>query len=193
MLKEGEELSAVLTYAFGEHDIRSLSWGGLESHPRITDGVLYRSSDSHTAMRQARELLLSLAPGGFYISLSSCYNYTQPEFSEGDCPARRHHAHVEGLNAQISLSLPPRTGAQKFVVDLHWSTANMANQDGDAVTIIISKDAKAVIPTDMSPVQRYSRSWSKRMVLPDHTYDQSRVNCYDVLVHQSNKKDCQRF
>ncbi len=122
-------------------------------------------------MRQARELLLS-----------SCYNYTQ-NFRKGTAQARRHHAHVEGLNAQISLSLPPCTGAQKFVVDLHWSTANvnlivdMANQDGDAVTILISKDAKAVIPTDMSPVQRYSRSWSKRMVLPDYTYNQSRVNC----------------
>ena len=39
----------------------------------------------------------------------------------------------------------------------------------------MSKDAKAIVYGDISPVQRPRRCWKKR-TLPDHTWDQSRVN-----------------
>ena len=38
------------------------------------------------------------------------------------------------------------------------------------------KDAKAIIPSDMAPVQHPGHSWRKRDELPDHTWDQSRTN-----------------
>lgn len=69
------ELSTVLSYAFGEYDMRE-GGGGVEAHPRLTTGTLYRASDNVTTMKRAREVILSLAPEGFHISLSSCYNYT---------------------------------------------------------------------------------------------------------------------
>lgn len=46
------ELAAVLCYAFGEYDVQE-GGGGLEAHPRLTTGTLYRASDSATTMRKA--------------------------------------------------------------------------------------------------------------------------------------------
>ena len=82
-------MNVVLTYAFGEYDIHE-GGGGLESHPRLITGTLYRASDSATTMTRAREILLSLAPKGFEISLSSCYNYTE-NFRKGSTQAKQHH------------------------------------------------------------------------------------------------------
>jgi hypothetical protein len=117
------ELATVLEYAFGERDIRTEGGGGLESHPRLTAGTLYRGADNATTMKQARELILSLAPAAFNISLSSCYNYTE-NYRKGSAMAKRHHA-GKGVNANISLKLPPRTGVQQLVINLHWTTANV--------------------------------------------------------------------
>ena len=50
--------------------------GGVESHPRLTSEVMYRSIDNITSMPQARLVLLNAAPSNFKISLSCCYNYT---------------------------------------------------------------------------------------------------------------------
>ncbi len=171
------ELSAVLQYAFGELDIDNGS-GGLESHPQLTTGTLYRSSDSVTGMKQARELVLSLAPTGFAISLSSCYNYTE-NYREGSLQAKRHHA-GRNVNAKIRLYKPPRTGVENFVVNLHWSTANVNHLtdrcESSSSAAVVSKDAKAIVPCNISPVQYPGHSWKKRAELPDHTWDQSRTN-----------------
>ena len=101
---EFPELASVLSYAFGEHDIKE-SGGGLESHPQLTTGTLYRSSDSATTMKKAREILLSLSPQAFQISLSSCYNYTE-NYRKGSAQAKRHHE-GRGVNAPLSLKKPP--------------------------------------------------------------------------------------
>ena len=69
------ELPLILEYAFGNHNTHLCSGGGLESHPRLSDGTLYRTADNYATMKSARKLLL-LAPDSFSISLSSCYNYT---------------------------------------------------------------------------------------------------------------------
>ena len=84
MLKceEFPDLSAILEYAFGESDRIDRGGGGLESHPRLNDTVLYHSADNNTIMRDARETILALAPKEFNISLSSCFNYTQ-NYKEG--------------------------------------------------------------------------------------------------------------
>ena len=100
-IEQFPQLSKALEHAFGEGDVRDVGGGGLESHPRLTNGVLYKSVDNVTTMKKAREILLSLAPAGFSISLSACYNYTE-NYREGSLQAKRHHA-GKGVNAQISL------------------------------------------------------------------------------------------
>ena len=86
----------------------------------------------------------------------------------------------KGVNAPLSLKRPPRTGVEQLVVNLHWTTANvnLIVDGGQKFTysLIVSKDAKVIIPWDISPVQRSGHSWSKRIELPDHTWDQSRLN-----------------
>ena len=116
------ELATVLAYAFGDYDVEQ-GGGGLEAHPRLTCGTLYQTSDSVTTMKRAREILLSVAPNGFSISLSTCYNYTE-NYRERSAQSKRHHA-GRGVNAPISLGKPPRTGVQQLVINLHWSTANV--------------------------------------------------------------------
>ena len=166
-----------LEYAFGENSHSEDSVGGLESHPRLTNGVLYRTSESSTTMKHARLTVLALAQPNFSISLSSCYNFTE-NYRRDSHQAKRHHA-GRGVNAQISLKLPPRIGVEQLVVNLHWTTANV-NHTVDSCntdnTVIISKDAKAIIPGDIPAVQRPGHSWSRRMEYPDHTWDQSRLN-----------------
>lgn len=39
--------------------------------------------------------------------------------------------------------------------------------------MVISKDATAIIPTDMSPVQNLKPTQKKKFQLPDQTWDQS--------------------
>ena len=41
---------------------------------------------------------------------------------------------------------------------------------------INSKDAKAIVPADIAPVQHPGYSWKPHVVYPDHSWDQSRVN-----------------
>ena len=176
-ITEFPELSAVLTFAFGEYDMRE-GGGGLEAHPRLTIGTMYKSSDSVLTMKRAREILLSCAPQGFRISLSACYNYTE-NYRAGSKQASQHHAGKD-VNASLSLRKPPRTGVEHLVVNLHWTTANVNllidGAHGLPNAIVVSKDAKAVVPSEISPVQIQGHSWKKRTVLPDHSWDQSRTN-----------------
>lgn len=95
----------MLTCAFGEYDVHE-GGGGLEAHPRLTTGTLYRASDAATIMKTAREILLSLAPQNFKISLSSCYNYTE-NYRKGSAQGRRHHE-GKGVNAPLT-TFPQKT------------------------------------------------------------------------------------
>ena len=84
------------------------------------------------------------------------------------------------MNAALSLRRPPQTGVEQLVVNLHWSTANVNlivdESQSSSHSLVVSKDAKATIPADISPVQRPGHSWSKRLELPDHTWDHSKTN-----------------
>ena len=166
------ELCTVLSYAFGEID------GGIQAHPRLTTGTLYRCTDNAMTMKQAREILLSVAPKGFNISLSSCFNYTE-NYRKGSIQSKQHHA-GKGVNAPLSLRKPPRTGVEQLVINLHWTTSNVNlivdSCHGLSHCLVVSKDAKSIIQTDIAPVQHPGHSWKKRLELPDHTWDQSRVN-----------------
>ena len=84
------------------------------------------------------------------------------------------------MNASLSLRKPPRTGVDHLVVNLHWTTANVNLIIDQSCSLpdslVVSKDAKAIVPGDISPVQIQGHSWKKRIELPDHSWDQSRVN-----------------
>ena len=159
--EEFPELAGILESAFGEGDRLDRDGGGLESHPRLTDTVLYRAADSNTIMKHARETILALAPG-FKISLSTCFNYTQ-NYREGMYQARRHHS-GRGVNACLSLHKPPRIRVEQFVINLHWFTQNvnltldMAHSMPNNF-LVDSKGAKAKINADVSPVQKPGKSW----------------------------------
>ena len=59
--EEFPDLAGILEFAFGESNRVDRAGGGLESHPRLTDTVLYRAADSNTIMKHARETILALA------------------------------------------------------------------------------------------------------------------------------------
>lgn len=92
---------------------------GIESHPRLTTDMMFRSRDNNLYMWQAREILLKVAPPQFSISLKSCYNYTN-SYRENTFAAKRHYA-GKNVNANISLKCPPRDSVSKPVVNLHWT------------------------------------------------------------------------
>ena len=86
------DLAAAKEYAFGECDI-SRGGGGL--NPSSTTGTVYRAIDSATSIKEARQIVLSLAPP----SLSSCYNYTQ-NYRKGSIQSKRHHS-GPGVNMSL--------------------------------------------------------------------------------------------
>jgi hypothetical protein len=181
------DLAGVLEFCFGEGDRIDRAGGGLESHPRLIDTVLYRAADSNTIMKHARETILALAPEGFNISLSSCFNYTQ-NFKEGTYQAKRHHS-GKGINVCLSLHKPPRIGNEQFVINLRWSTHNVnltmdhAHLNSRSV-MIDSKDAKAKVHTDISPVQKPGKTWRK-ITLPDHDWAGLAHNAITPMTHLS--------
>jgi hypothetical protein len=147
------ELKFVLEEFFS-HDSNGLL-GGLESHPRLTTDILYRSRDNTLFMRQAREILLKVSPPGFGISLSSCYNYTE-SYKENTYSAKCHHAGKD-VNARIALKCTPRTRVFKQVINLHWTTKNVNLLVESCMTcesncLVDSKDAKTVICGYTQPV-----------------------------------------
>ena len=180
MLKSVEfpELPTILEFAFGEHDAELLGRGGLESHPRLTDGVLYRTHDNKTNMIEARQLILALSPPDFQISLSTCYNFTQ-NYKGGTRQAKQHHEGM-GINANLSLHRQPRIGVPNLVINLHWTSANVSHladyaSKKEHTCLVLSKDAKPIVPAHIMPVQLPGKTW-KRVVYDDHMWDQGRLN-----------------
>jgi hypothetical protein len=185
--EENESLVPLLEYAFMENDIRERGGGGQQSHPRLIDDTLYRTPDSHTDMKKAREIVIAMSNPDFHISLSCCYNYTQ-NYKKNTLQARRHHD-GKGVNAKLSLHNPPRVGVHKFVINTHWSSSNVnylvddceANKDS---SVIDSKDAKSIVPADIAPVQKPMKTWKQRDgILPDHDWEQGQTNAVTPMAH----------
>lgn len=171
------DMAIMLEGIFGER--------GLESHPRLSESTLYRANCNILSMKKAREILLTLSPPEFSISLSTCFNYTQ-NFKAGTAQAKRHHE-GKNINACLSLHPPPRIGVENLVVNLHWSSKNvnhLLEYLPYCDTIFDSKDAKSIVCGDISPVQRPGKTWKKREgILPDHEWDQSRRNAVTPMTH----------
>ena len=90
--KEYQELAKVIKLAFGH---------GSEIHPRLAESTRYRAPDCAMLMRQAKELILSVAPPNSSISLSTCYTYMQ-NFKAGTNQAKRHHSKCRCFTAQTA-------------------------------------------------------------------------------------------
>ena len=184
--EENPMLVPLLEYAFMEADIIE-GGGGVQSHPRLIDDTLYRTSDNVTNMKQARQLVMAMSNPDFNISLSCCYNYTQ-NYKKNTMQAKRHHDGRE-INAKISFHNPPRVGVEKFVVNIHWSLANINFIVDDCEEnknnyMVDSKDAKSIVPGDISPVQKPMKTWKQRSgILPDHDWEQGRSNAITPMAH----------
>ena len=161
------ELATILLWKYDVKD----GGGGVEAHPRMTTGMLYRAVDR--VLQLWRDIILFLAPSSFKISLSYCFNYTE-DYRKGSRKVIQH-LHGRDINAPISLKKPPHTGVEQLVVNLHWTTANVNLYVNSCMDLphcmAISKDAKAIIPTNISPVQHPGHTWKKHLELPDHTWD----------------------
>ena len=130
----------------------------MESHPRLSCSTLYKPIDNATTMKNAREILLAMAPKGFTLGLSTCYNYTEG-YRLRSHQAKQYHQGKD-VNAKISLHMPPRTGVQQLDINLHWSTSNVCkiidNAHSSNSSTVISKDAKAI--ADNAPAEQLSSS-----------------------------------
>ena len=182
-IEEFPDIAAILEYKFGEGDRIKRGGGGLESHPKLTNNILYRAADNVINMADARLALLSLAPENLSISLSTCYNYTQ-NFRKGTQEAKRHHE-GRGINACVSLHKAPDTAPIKdLVINVHWSSANVnaildeAAQNPSEV-VVDSYDAKQVV----RPTDRHNLKTWKQCEYEDHTYDQSRQHAITPMSH----------
>ena len=50
--------------------------------------------------------------------------------------------------------------------------------------MVDSKDAKSIVPGDISPVQKPMKTWKQRSgILPDHDWDQGRSNAITPMAH----------
>ena len=184
--EENPMLVPLLEYAFLEGDIER-GGGGLQSHPRLIEDTLYRTPQNNTDMKRARELIIALSNPDFKISLSCCYNYTQ-NYKKNTMQAKRHHD-GKGINAKIPLHNAPRVGVQKFVINTHWSCANVNFVVDDCAAnvnncVVDSKDAKSIVPGDIAPVQNPMKMWKQRSgILPDHDWEQGRQNAVTPMAH----------
>ena len=181
---EFPDLGALLEFQFGEGSRVSGAGGGLESHPKLKNEVMYKAEGNKTKMKDAREILLAAAGPGFRISLSTCYNYTM-NYKRGTYQAKRHH-HGQGVNANISLHKAPDTKAIKDnVINAHWCSANVnyfldAASDNKGKFLINSKDAKAVV---RAGDKQGGKTW-RVIELEDHSYqDDSRKTAVTPMAH----------
>ena len=153
--------------------------GGPQSLARLLEDTLYRATQNNTDMDRSGELVLPLSNPDFEILASCWYNYTQ-NYKKNTMQAKRHHD-GKGINAKISLHNAPRVGVQKFVIYIHWSSANVnfigddcaANANTCAVD---SKDAKSIVPGDIAAVQKPIKTCKQRSgILLDHDWEQGRL------------------
>lgn len=97
--EEFPELPALLEFAFGDGDRLQRSGGGLESHPKLYNKMMYKASNNVTVMKEALDLVRSLAPERFKISLSCLHVHTYTmNYKQGTAQAKRHH-HGTNVNA----------------------------------------------------------------------------------------------
>jgi hypothetical protein len=156
-LEQWPDLAKSLDWIFDNQDVTERVGQGMEAHPRLKNEVLYSSKDNNTFMWQAHEIINTLSPPSFNISLSSCYNYTMTH-KKNSAAVKRHH-HRMNVNAKVSLHKVPHTIVNKLVVNLHYSSANVnyicdyANKNHENV-LVDSKDAKKIVCGDITPVEK---------------------------------------
>ena len=113
------DLVAILEYEFGEGDSGQRGGGGLESHAKLRNKLLYRTADNKTWLKGAREALVALAVKNLRITFFM-FNYNE-NFRKGTFQVRRHHK-GSGINACVSLHKAPDAAPLKHIVNnIHWT------------------------------------------------------------------------
>ena len=127
---------------------------------------MYKAIDNMTVMREALNLVRSLAPEDFEISLSCLYTYTM-NYKQRTAQAKRHH-HGANVNVKISLHTAPSTGEVKKPINAHWTTSyvnflcDVAHHNSDSY-LLDSRDAKCTVVGDILPVLKPGRLWKKEI------------------------------
>ena len=93
---------------------------------------------------------------------------TQKTTGKETLQAKQHHC-GQDVNTKLSLKKPPQTDVQQLMINLHWTTANVnlildRSQDLPQC-LLVSKDAKEIVPTDIVLVHHPSHSWKSRVTL----------------------------
>ena len=104
-------------------------------------------------------------------------------YREGTYQAKRHHS-GKGVNACLSLHKPPRTGVEQFVIKftlVNTQRESYARLQSHNI-MIDSKDTKAKINADVSPVQKPGKTWHK-ITLPDHDWNRTVYNSVTPMSH----------
>ena len=180
---EFTDLVTIMEVEFGEGDHRERGGGGLESHSKLPNELLYRASNSKTKMKDARETILALAPDEFTISLLTCFNNTQ-NLRKGTLEARPHHEGWE-VNACLSLHKAPDTAPIKEkVINIHWISSNVNYVLDKAfkepnIYCVDSRDAKQVIRANTG---HGGHTW-RNIQNPDHTFDTSQTIAVTPMTH----------
>lgn len=120
------ELPPLLEYAFGDGNRLQQGGGGLKAHSKLYTETMKEASDNKMVMKEVLDLVHSLAPEDFKISLSCLYTYVM-NHKQGTAQAKRPH-HGTNVNAKISLHVAPSTGEIKNLVNAHWRNLYVKTQ-----------------------------------------------------------------
>lgn len=135
---------------------------GLQSHPRLICDVLYQDK-TKSFMNMTRCVSILNQIYGIPISVSTAYTYTD-NYRAKSKQAMRHHE-GKGINAKISLKASTRDGEFERSIDTHFALADLQYTLNNALAFshsgVIARDDKSRVHTDVEPVQRPSKSWTK--------------------------------
>lgn len=161
----------------------SVDGGGLESHSKLPNELLYRVSNSKTKIKDGKEAILVLAPDDFTISLSTCFNYTQ-NFRKRQTRSKTS-SRRSGSKCLLFLHEAPDTAPIKEkVINIHWTLSNVnyvldkASKEPN-IYCVNSQDAKQMIRADTG----HGRHTWRKTQNPDHTFDTSRTNAVTLMTH----------
>lgn len=157
---------------------------GLQYHPRLACETLYLYNN-HDYVDMPRCVTILQEVYGIDISLSAAYTYTETFRSKTKQAARHHEG--KGVNPCISLRKPTKDGAAHDIsINDHYSQTdvNYALEEGFASkAIIIARDDKALVHTDVQVVERPSKSWYK-IAYADHDWAKDTQRSLQITTYQ---------
>lgn len=166
---------------------------GFSSHPRLICDTFF-FLEKPVWMTRCHLILTQVY--GVDISQSGLSNYTE-NYNAATHQAKKYHAE-KGVNPNICLAHSIRDGQHKPSINNHYQVAQMkyAMQEMSSKNgIIIARDNKALVHTDVEVVQQPIRSW-KVVQYQDHDWakDPHRTLCfttYQLVKETKMEKDAE--